>query len=86
MREYEVEVVEKKIVYVEAENEKEAKRLAETEAIHEEPDEISCKIISSIDLDEEQVNICGERGCDGCIFQHRGDIELCKQEAARKNN
>lgn len=85
MKEYEVKVVEEKIVYVEAESEDKAKELAKTEAIHEEPEFIDCKIISSIDLDDMDVNICGEHGCDGCLFQHWGDVETCKQEAARKN-
>jgi hypothetical protein len=85
MKEYEVKVIEEKFVYVEASSEEEAMSLAITEAIFIEPDSIDCQIISAVDLDDMDISICGERGCDGCIFQHRGDIDLCKQEAERKN-
>jgi len=34
---------------------------------------------------EDGLNICGEHGCDGCLYQHHNDIDICKQEAARKN-
>lgn len=45
MREYTVEVVEKHIMYVEAENDFEAAETAKLEAIHNEPDEITTKIL-----------------------------------------
>lgn len=79
MKEYEVEVVETKIVYVEAESENEAKRLAKTEAIHTEPDDITCKILSSADLEDMDLTVCGEHGCDGCVLRYINDIELCKK-------
>ena len=85
MKEYEVEVVETKIVYVEAESEDEAIQLAGCEAVHVEPEAIVCKILSSVDLEDMDLNICGEHGCDGCLFQHQHDIELCEQVADRKN-
>ena len=54
MKEYEVKVVEEKIVYVEASSEEEAINLAMTEAVSIEPDSIDCKIISTVDLDDEE--------------------------------
>lgn len=80
MKEYEIEVVEKKIVYVEAETKAEALELAKTEAIHEEPDTISCRVLSSIDEDDMDLTVCGQHGCDGCVFQHSHDLELCKNQ------
>lgn len=32
----------------------------------------------------ENTTICGEDGCDGCLYQHRTDIEVCEAEAKRK--
>ena len=32
----------------------------------------------------ENTTICGEDGCDGCIYKLRRDIETCKAEAKRK--
>lgn len=29
----------------------------------------------------ERTAICGADGCDGCLFQHTGDIEICKKQA-----
>lgn len=26
------------------------------------------------------ITICGAYECDGCLYQHRGDIELCKKQ------
>ena len=49
MREYTVEVVEKHIMYVEAENDFEAVETAKLEAIHDEPDEINAKILEKGD-------------------------------------
>ena len=86
MKEYEVKVTETKIVYVEANSEKEARRLAKTEAIHEEPEDITCKILSSVDFDEMDLTVCGEHGCDGCFLRSLNDIELCKQSRRRKND
>ena len=54
MREYTVEVVEKHIVYVEAKDEFEATETAKLEAIHNEPDEISAKIIEEGEEFEEE--------------------------------
>lgn len=80
MKEYEVKVTETKIVYVEANSEKEARRLAKTEAIHEEPEDITCEILSSVDLEDMDLTVCGELGCDGCLLQHLNDVELCRKE------
>lgn len=83
MKEYTVEVVETKIVYVEAENEDEAIMLAKTEAVGVEPDTIEGKIVRSEDDEEEPVTVCGEHGCDGCILQYAFDIEACERQAPR---
>ena len=53
VREYEVEVVERKIVYVEATNETEAIHAACCEAISIEPEEINCSILSVGEDDDE---------------------------------
>jgi len=41
-----------------------------------------------IDMDiedpDEDLTVCGEHGCDGCIWQHCGDIEICKTEGVEK--
>lgn len=84
MKEYEVKVVEERIVYVYADTEDDAIELAKTEAIHEAPDSISCQVISAIDEDDMDLTICGEHGCDGCFIRYSGDIEACKREAERK--
>lgn len=85
MKEYEVRVIEEKIVCVEADSEDEAIMLASLEAVHEDPESIDCQILSAVDLDEMDMTICGEHGCDGCLYHLCHDIEVCKQEAARKN-
>ena len=54
MREYTVEVVEKHIMYVEAENAFEAMDTAKLEAIHNEPDEINAKISEEGEEFEEE--------------------------------
>ena len=78
MKEYEVRVVQTMTVYVEASDEEEAIMLAETEAMRAVPDATECEILSSEDVDQEPLTICGEHGCDGCIFQHAHNIEACK--------
>lgn len=83
MKDYTVEVVETKIVYVEAENDDEAIMLAKTEAVGVEPDTIEGKIVRREDDEEEPVTVCGEHGCDGCILQYAFDIEACKRQAPR---
>lgn len=30
-----------------------------------------------------ELNICGYDGCDGCLWQHAHDIELCRMEAEK---
>ena len=36
---------------------------------------------------EENITICGEDGCDGCLYQHAYDIEICKKIAlSREEN
>lgn len=33
---------------------------------------------------EDYMTICGETNCEGCLYQHLNDIELCKREVSRK--
>ena len=33
------------------------------------------------DDDAEFINLCGVDSCDGCLYQHSGNIELCKANA-----
>ena len=35
------------------------------------------------DSEDADLTVCGEHGCDGCLFQHLHDIELCRQEAQK---
>ena len=53
MTEYTVKVVEKHIMYVDAEDEFEAMETAKLEAIHDEPDEINAEIIEEKGGDDE---------------------------------
>jgi len=50
VKEYEIEVIEQKTVYVEAESESEAMQLAKQYAICTAPDEIKCSVTSSLML------------------------------------
>lgn len=33
----------------------------------------------------EVLTICGEKDCEGCLYQHKDDISYCEREKIRKN-
>ncbi len=49
-----------------------------------EPDEDD--FCSCAETEADKLNICGDVDCEGCILQHHGTIEQCREEAKRRKN
>ena len=85
LKEYEIKVTTETIVYADGETEEEAMSAAEIEALYKtDPDKVSMEVLSVINEEDADITICGEHGCDGCLYQHSQNIDLCKQEAAKR--
>lgn len=49
-----------------------------------EPDEDD--YCSCAETEADMLNICGDVDCEGCILQHHGTIEQCREEAKRRKS
>ncbi len=49
-----------------------------------EPDEDD--FCSCAETEADKLNICGDVDCEGCMLQHHGTIEQCREEAKRRKS
>lgn len=79
---------------VDAGSEEEAEEKAEAAFANLRPEELvdnladsfvdDCYEIEDEDDEDSDLTICGEHGCDGCVFRYATNTDLCLEEARKK--